>query len=70
MLIVTLRQLELADFADSNVIKRRKYAELCALSLKSYEMKIRLSADSELKCNVKCLLKNRKIFLHGLGSAY
>ena len=40
MLTVTLRQLELTNFADSNVIRRGKYAELCELSLKSYEMKI------------------------------
>ena len=41
MLTVTLRQLELADFGDSNVIRLGKYAELCELSLKSDEMKIK-----------------------------
>ena len=41
MLTVILRQLELADFSDSNVIKHEKYAELCELSLKSYEMEIK-----------------------------
>ena len=40
MLSAILRQLELADFGNSKVIRRGKYAELCVLSLKSYEMKI------------------------------
>ena len=41
MLTVTLRHLQLADFGDSNVIRLGKYAELCELSLKSDEMKIK-----------------------------
>ena len=41
MLTAILRQLELADFGNSNVIRRGKYAELFVLSLKSYEMKIK-----------------------------
>ena len=41
MLTAILRQLDLADFGNSNVIRRGKYAELCVLSLKSYEMKIK-----------------------------
>ena len=44
MLTANLRHLELADFANSNVIKRvikrGKDAEFRELSLKSYEMKI------------------------------
>ena len=52
MLTVTLRQLELADFGDSNVIRRGKYAELCELSLKSYEMKIK--PVSWLKTQMQC----------------
>ena len=41
MLSAILRQLELADFGNSKVMRREKYAELCVLSLKSYEMKIK-----------------------------
>ena len=41
MLTAILRQLELVDFGNSNVIRRGKYAELGVLSLKSYEMKIK-----------------------------
>ena len=41
MLTAILGHLELTDFADSNVIRRGKYAELCELSLKSYEMEIK-----------------------------
>ena len=52
MLTVTLRQLELADFGDSNVIRRGKYAELCELSLKSYEMKTK--PVSGLKTQMQC----------------
>ena len=68
MLTVFLRQLQLADFGDSNFIRRGNYAELCELSLKSYEMKIK--PVSWLKTQMQCetLLKNGKIFLHGLGT--
>ena len=37
MLTVTFRHIELGDFADPNVIERRKYAEL---SMKSYKMEV------------------------------
>ena len=40
MLTVILRQLESADFADSNVIRRGKHARFLGLSLKTYEMNI------------------------------
>ena len=58
MLTVILRQLESADFANFNVIRHGKYVELCELSLKITKWKLRLSADSKLKCSVKLLLKN------------
>ena len=56
MLTVTLRQLELADFGDSNVIRRGKYVELCELLFKSYEMKIKHVSLVTYKLGFICVL--------------
>ena len=60
MLTVTLRQLESADFADSNVIRRGKYAELCELSLKSNKMKIKPVNSLKTQIQYKTFAKNRE----------
>ena len=74
MLTVTLRQLELADFADSNVIRRKKYAEFCALSLKTYKMKIKpvncLKTQMQYKIFAKKWKKKKKKIWHGFGTGY
>ena len=67
MLTVTLRQLELADFGDSNVIRLGRDAELCELSLKNDEMKIKPVNSLKTQMQYTTFAKNWKKPLTRIG---
>ena len=57
----------MADFADSNVIRRGKYARFLGLSLKTYEMNIQAVSCLKTQMQSETFAKKWKKFLIWIG---